>query len=180
MPAAGSWITSLNCGCISSTMHIDQHTRRKILARPGFLLAGILLQQPFVQIAQAFLLGGIPVDLVNRRHQRGQRRRLFDEGGGIGKDFLRNARTVTAQMHQHHLVEIQTVGRGHGLQIVPAITLRQLVLRAGFLRHLQKQQISQLGDVLVIGDAVVAQQVAQVPELGNDVGGEGGQEVGSQ
>ena len=58
------------------------------------------------------------------------------------------------------------------LQLIPTPLLRNpSSLRAGFLGHLQKQQVRQLGDVLVIGDPVVLQDVAEVPQLGNDVSG---------
>ena len=52
------------------------------------------------------------------------------------------------------------------------MALRELVLRAGLLRHLEEEQVGQLGDVLVVGDAVVPEDVAEVPELGDDVGGD--------
>src|SRR5260370_42631193 len=37
--------------------------------------------------------------------------------------------------------------------------------------HLEKQQIGQLGDVLLIGDAVLAQHGTEPPELVDEVGG---------
>ena len=58
-----------------------------------------------------------------------------------------------------------------GLQGVPAVFGRNLVFLDRFLRHFQKQQVGQFGDVLVVGYAVVAQVVAQVPELLDDVVG---------
>ena len=39
------------------------------------------------------------------------------------------------------------------------------------VRHLEEQQEHQLGDVLAVGDAVVAQDVAEVPEFLDDVVG---------
>ena len=57
------------------------------------------------------------------------------------------------------------------LQLIPTPLLRNPGLRAGFLGHLQKQQVRQLRDVLVIGHPVVLQDVAEVPQLGNDVSG---------
>jgi hypothetical protein len=46
-----------------------------------------------------------------------------------------------------------------------------LVFGAGFLGHLEEQQVGQFGDVLVIGDAVVFEEVAEVPEFADDVVG---------
>src|SRR5579872_1887094 len=72
-------------------------------------------------------------------------------------------------MKQESPIELEAVGRCLGLQICPAVALRQLTLGVGLLGHLEKEQISQLGNVLVIGHPVVAQYVAQVPELLADV-----------
>ena len=55
--------------------------------------------------------------------------------------------------------------------IRPAVAGGNLVLRTSLLGHLQEQRIGQLGHVLVVGDAIVLEDVAQVLELGDDVGG---------
>jgi hypothetical protein len=49
------------------------------------------------------------------------------------------------------------------------LPLGDLVLRPRLLRHLQKEQVRELRDVLKVRDPVVTQDVAQVPELLNDV-----------
>jgi hypothetical protein len=60
------------------------------------------------------------------------------------------------------------------LQVRPAVALRDLVLGAGFLRHLEEEDVGQLRDVLMVGDPVVLEDVAEVPELLDDVvGGHG-------
>jgi hypothetical protein len=69
----------------------------------------------------------------------------------------------------------QSVVRGSRLQRepawgqLPAIPLGDLVFGPRLLRHLQKEQVRELGDVLKVRDPVVTQDVAQVPELLNDV-----------
>lgn len=50
-------------------------------------------------------------------------------------------------------------------QICPAHPLGQLVFHPRLLRHLEKQQVSQFGDVLQVSDAIIPQDVAQVPEF---------------
>jgi hypothetical protein len=40
------------------------------------------------------------------------------------------------------------------------------------IRHLEEQEIGQLGDVLVIGDPLVLEDVAEVPQFGDDVVGD--------
>ncbi len=44
---------------------VDQRARREVLAGAGLLLVGVLLQQALVEIAQAFLPGAVPVELVD-------------------------------------------------------------------------------------------------------------------
>ena len=151
---------------------VDQRARREVLAGAGLLLVGVLLQQAFVQVAQAFPVHAVPVELVDFGHQRGERGGLLDEGAGVGEDLLHQRRAMAAQVDQQHLVELQPIGRGPDFQIIPAVAFRELVLGAGLLGHLEEQQVGQLGDVLVVGDAVVLEDVAEVPELGDDVGGD--------
>jgi hypothetical protein len=55
----------------------------------------------------------------------------------------------------------------------PAVVRGQSLFLAGFVQHFDEQQVGQFGVVLVVGDAVVAQDVAQAPEFGDDVGGGG-------
>ena len=98
---------------------------------------------------------------------------FLDEGAGVGEDLLHQRRAVAAEVDQRELVGFQPLGRGLGFQVVPAVAGRELVLGAGLLRHLEEQQVGQLGDVLVVGDAVVLEDVAEVPELGDDVVGDG-------
>ena len=49
------------------------------------------------------------------------------------------------------------------------VALGQLRLLAGLLHHLEEDQKRQLGDVLVISNPIVAQHVAQIPQLADDV-----------
>ena len=74
-------------------------------------------------------------------------------------------------MDEGELVELKAVRCALGLQISPAIPSRDLLLGAGLLRHLQEEEVGEFGDVLVIGHAVVLEDVAEVPELGDDVVG---------
>ena len=58
---------------------INQRPWREILAGAGFLLLGILLQQPLIQIAQSLLAGAVPIQLVELAHQLVERGGLLDE-----------------------------------------------------------------------------------------------------
>ena len=79
---------------------VDQRSWREVLAGAGFLLVGVLLQQPFVEIAEPFLPCAVPVELVDLGHQRGERGRFLDEGTGVGEDLLHEARAVAAEVDQ--------------------------------------------------------------------------------
>jgi hypothetical protein len=76
-------------------------------------------------------------------------------------------------MDQRELVGFQPFRRGLRFEVIPVVSLRNLVFGPGFLGHLEEQQIGQLGDVLVIGDPVVLEDVAEVPELRDDAVGDG-------
>jgi hypothetical protein len=61
-----------------------------------------------------------------------------------------------------------------GFKHVPAPFRQNPLLPASLLGHLQEQEVSEFAYLLVVRDAVVFQNVAEVPELGNDVVGGGG------
>ena len=74
-------------------------------------------------------------------------------------------------IYEHGAVEGQLLGAVSSLQVGPAPALGDRCLGVRLLGHLQEQQVGQFRDVLVVRDAVVAEDVAQVPELGDDVVG---------
>ncbi len=70
---------------------------------------------------------------------------------------------------------VEQVEPGFAGQVRPARALGQLVAEAVVVLHLlvfhlDEQQQHQLGDVVAVIDAVVAQDVAEVPELLDDIG----------
>jgi hypothetical protein len=153
---------------------INQGPWREILAGAGFLLLGVLLQQSLIQIPQSLLAGAVPIQLVELAHQFVERGGLLDERAGIGIDLLHQRRSTTAaaaQLQQHQLVVLQLLHTLQGFQRTPAPFLGDALLLARFLGHLQKQQIGELTNVLVIRHPVVLQHIAEVPELGDDVVG---------
>jgi hypothetical protein len=55
-----------------------------------------------------------------------------------------------------------------------------VIRRAGpLVVHLEEEKISELLDVVTVGDAVVAEQIAVVPDFVDEVGGGGGHQAGS-
>ena len=71
-------------------------------------------------------------------------------------------------MGQQLFIEFLQFDAAFGGELVPAVGGGNLTFRAGLLCHLQKQNVSKLGYILVIGDAVIPQNIAEVPELGYD------------
>jgi FtsH-binding integral membrane protein len=53
-------------------------------------------------------------------------------------------------------------------QIVPAIACRYLFLGPGLLGHFEKEDIGQLGNILMIGNAVVPQDITETPKFLNN------------
>jgi hypothetical protein len=78
------------------------------------------------------------------------------------------------QRQQNRLVFVQQGDAGLAVKVGPATPLRQRVLVQGaeilvLVHHFQKQQQHQLGDVIAVVDAVVAQYIAEVPEFLNNI-----------
>jgi len=95
----------------------------------------------------------------------------------IGEDFLHEPGAFAAEVDEGELVELESVGSGLGFEVGPAVALRDLVLGAGFLGHLEEEDVGELGDVVVVGHAVVFEDVAEVPEFLDDVVGHGGEKL---
>ena len=111
--------------------HVDQHARGEVLAGTGFLFVGILLQQALVQVAEAFFLRVVPVELVDLGDQRGECLRLADHRGGVGEDHPGDTRAMRAEVDQLLFVFLEAIGIVVMLEIGPAITGRD-ALFAGF------------------------------------------------
>jgi len=144
-----------------------------VLACAGLLFVGVLFEQAFVQVAKALVLRAVPVELVDIDDQRRQRGGLLDEGACVGEDLLDQHCAVASEVDQRALVVIKAVRRGLALDVVPSVAPGDLVLGACLLRHFEEEQVGQFGDVLVVGDPVVFEDVAEVPKLLDDVVGDG-------
>ena len=167
--AAGGVVASLAGLRLYQTGHdINQHAGREILSCAGFFLVGVFLQKPLIQIAKPLLAGGKPVQSVDGGDNFFQVLRFVNVGGRALIDFPHAACAALAQVVQQLLVEFFQFNSAFGGQAVPAVGFRYLTLCARLLRHLQKQDIGQLRHILMIGDAVVTENVAEVPEFGNN------------
>ena len=152
---------------------IDQRARREILPCPGFLLGGVLFQQAFIEIAEALFARRKPVELVDRIGERLEIGGLAQLGLRVGED-----RQGRAGLSSFADCRDRAAAGGNipadrcpraSRELLPAIAFGQPLLMAGLGQHLQKQQERQLGDVIRVGDPVVTQDVAEVPELRDDL-----------
>ena len=94
----------------------------------------------------------------------------FQAGLRIGIDGGDQRVAALAQIEQHLPVVAEQVEAGFAHQIQPARPGGQFVGEVDavlylFVFHLDKQQQYQLGDVIAVVDAVITQDVAEVPEL---------------
>ena len=145
--------------------HIDEHPGREILAGPGFLLAGVLFQQSFIQVPQSFFPGGEPVQFVNGPDNLFQVLGLVDLGLGPFVDFTDPPLAVPAQVAEQLLVIVLQFQAAFGGQHIPPPGFRNMGFRPGFLGHFQEQDVGQFRYVFMIGDAVIPEHVTQVPQL---------------
>ena len=165
-------MTSESLGSHNFDYRIDQRSWREVLACAGLFLTCVALEQILIQVAEALALGAIPVELIDLFNKRRERYGLPDERGRIREDLLHQRRSVGAQVQERLLVELEAIGGGPRLEIIPAEPFGQLVLGPGLLCHLEKEEVSQLGDVLVVRHPVVAQVIAEVPEFCTNIVGQ--------
>ena len=158
---------------------VNQRARGEVLACAAFGFAGVLLQQAFVQIAQAVALGAEPVNAVQAFDELLEVARLLQAGLRVGVDGGNEGVGALAELEQRFFVVQQQVHAAAPRELAPAGVVGQLVLVqhaafGAFVLHFDEEQQHQLGDVVAVVDAVVAQHVAQVPEFLDDVlGGHG-------
>ena len=150
-----------------------------LVQHAAFGFAGVFLQQAFVQIAQAVALGAEPVNAVEAFDELLEVARLLQAGLRVGVDGGNEGVGALAELEQRFFVVQQQVHAAAPRELAPAGVVGQLVLVqhaafGAFVLHFDEEQQHQLGDVVAVVDAVVAQHVAQVPEFLDDVlGGHG-------
>ncbi len=145
------------------------------MARAAFHVLGVLLQQPLVSVA--LHVGGEagPLLLVDQVHDEpAQLGRVLDFVLRLAEDDAEHARPLAEFLQRMAIMNFQLVAiqlqqrrpivaLGNGRRLVER-RLRLLV------RHFQEQQKRQLLDVIAVGQAVIAQDVAVVPELLDELG----------
>lgn len=172
MPAAGSLKHFPSLWLHQTNHDVDQHARREILAGAAFGLLGHLLQQAIIGVTEGVALLAEPVQSVDGVDQLAQIGRFADNGGGILED--RHHRPVgdlgaVAEVDQRLAIALQHLGFAGRLECRPAILFRNAAFILLLRGHFQEQQVSQFGDVLLVGDAVLAQQRAKPPQAIDEI-----------
>ena len=145
--------------------NVDENTRGKILTGARFLLVCILLQQAFIEIAQAFFFGCIPVKLVDGLDDLLQILGLINIALCTLINLTDTASAAFAQMFQQFLVELFQVHALLSKELVPTVLFRDSSLGTSLLAHFQEQDIGQFRDVLMISNTVISQYIAEIPEF---------------
>lgn len=150
---------------------LNQRAGGEVLTGPGLGILGVLLKQPLVDVGldvNVQTYPGLAVDKLQQPAQFGRFLdfvlRLTEDGGDKTSPFAQfgeEMAVVALQCligfaHQALPVEVRRDDAGF------AEKLRVLVI------HLEKEQVGELFHVIAIGDAIVTQDVAVVPEALDD------------
>ncbi len=152
---------------------VDQGARGEVLAGAGFGLVGVLFEQAFVEVAEAVFGSAEPIDVTEVSDQLLQVTRLTQAGLRFGIDGSDQRIVALGEVEQHLLILVEQDEAGFAFEVGPAAACGQRVLlndaRFGLLvHHLGEEQEHEFRDVVAVVDAVVAEDVAEVPEFLDD------------
>ena len=154
----------------------DERARREVLARAAFHVLGVLLQQALVSVA--LHVGGErrPLLLVDQVHDEpAQLGRVLDFVLRLAENDAQHARPLAEFLQRMAVMNLHLVAilRQQRRPVRPFGNGRRLVeRRPGLLiRHFQEEQKRQLLHVIAVGQTVIPQDVAIVPELLDEGGG---------
>ncbi len=148
---------------------LDERPRGEVLPCAALGLLRVLLEQPLVEIPEPLGLGAVPVERVDGLDHGAKVSRLPERRRRIREDRLHALGAVAAEVHEKELVKLEELDAVLLRERVPPVALGDLLLGPRLFRHLEKEEVRELGDVLQIRDPVVPQDVAQIPELLDDV-----------
>ena len=134
---------------------LDQRAGREILARAGFYVFGVFLQQTFINLALHVRRHGDPFLPVDHLHNPVKDRGVADLVDRTLEDLAQDA-ALCAQLFQRLFVLFFQRCTGEGVHILPCIAGRNtgllLIRRLGILvRHFEEYQIGKLLQIIAIG-----------------------------
>ena len=158
-------------GSISLHHHVDQRARREVLAGAGLHLGRVLLQQALVDRALHVHADADPGLVVDQRDHALELGRVGELVLRLAEDGADQALLLGQRLQRVAVLQFQVVARQRP-QLRPAPLGRDdrgLAQQLGaLLVHLQEQQEGDLLDVVAVADALVAQDVGVVPDLGDE------------
>ena len=150
----------------------DQGTRREVLARPGFGVLGVLLQQPLVDVALDVGTERDPIGVVHHVNEAVELRRILNLVLRLGEDLPQHAppRTELAQQRDVMSFKLRAPLRLQTLPVVRGGNAHVTAVRrlAVLVRHLEEYQIGELLQVVAVAHPVIAQRRAETPDLRDD------------
>src|ERR1017187_2066667 len=157
---------------------IDEDTRREVLAGAALGVLGVLFEQAFVDVA--FHVGaesapGFLIDEID--DQPAQVGGILDLVLSFPEDDAEDARLLAEIFERVAVVPLERQPVQFD-QAGPVVIFGDgrfaFVRRAGpLVVHFEEQKIGELLDVIAIGDPVIAQQVAVVPDFVDQIGSGG-------
>ncbi len=155
----------------------DEGTRGKVLSGTTLYVSGILLEEPLVGVTLDIDFEARPLLLVDQvDNQAAELGRVLDFVLSFAEDDAEHPWTLAEFFQRVPVV---------GLQIIPVEPDQGFPVESGWdrrglvegrlrllIRHLEKEEEGQLLDIVPIGEAVIPEDVAVVPEL-LDKGGSG-------
>ncbi len=154
---------------------VDQRARREVLSRAALGVLRVLLQQSLIGVALDVGIEReppLPVDQV--ADQAGQLGGVLDLVLRLLEDDAKHRfRILAKRLKDVPVVRLQrrTFEPDETVPVQPCGNERVLVVgRLGALvGHLEEEQVGELLDVVAVGEPVVAEQIAVVPELLDDL-----------
>ena len=150
---------------------LDHRTRREVLPGAGFHVLGVPGQQAFVDVALHVDRQGEPGLAVDQADQAFELGRVLDFVLRLQEDRADDAALLRQLVEQLDVGRIQRLA-GQVLDVGPARAIGQhrrfADLGDALLVHLEEQQIGNLADIGLVGHALIAQHMREIPDLGDE------------
>ena len=145
---------------------LDERAGREVLARAGFDVLGVLFQQPFVDVGLDVHIEAVPVFAVDEADEALELGRvlnavlrLAEDGGDEAAPLAQFGQNLAIVAFQ--LVAVQVDQAGPTISVINGGWIANF---APLVIHFEEEEVGKLLDVIAVGEAVIAQNGAVVPE----------------
>ena len=175
-PGAAAGINNRLSGCRLDAFHdcFDQSPWSKILPGATFGIFGDLREQAFINIALDIFRHRGPLFFVNGIDYPFENCRFRDLVLGFGEDFPQDSRLFCKSI-KNIFVMVRQFRPGFTGQRIPSAPGGNAVIpferRPGvFIRHLQKDEVSQLFQIIAVGHPFIPKDASQRINFRNNIG----------